>query len=123
MLLHQSHRICCFALWARTLELVDPKVCFKNLKGVGSSKLHSLAPIAPIIKINKEDERFVSSYDVAETLEESTNLAAMDWQDFEQLIRELFEKEFNQSGGEVKITRASKDGGVDLIPTLSEEGK
>ncbi|WP_052124065.1 restriction endonuclease [Ureibacillus manganicus] len=97
------------------LALVDPKVCFKNLKGVGSSKLHSLAPIAPIIKINKEDERFVSSYDVAETLDESTNLAAMDWQDFEHLIRELFEKEFNQSGGEVKITQASKDGGVDAV--------
>ncbi|RKJ17107.1 restriction endonuclease, partial [Butyricicoccus sp. 1XD8-22] len=52
------------------LALVDPKICFKNLKGVGSSKLHSLAPIAPIIKINREDERFVSSYDVADTLEE-----------------------------------------------------
>ena len=27
----------------------------------------------------------------------------------------MFEKEFNQSGGEVKITRASKDGGVDAV--------
>lgn len=97
------------------LAQVDPKICFKNLKGIGSSKLHSLSPIAPIINIDREDARFVNSYDVADTLDETKNLAAMDWQDFEHLIRELFEKEFNQSGGEVKITRASRDGGVDAI--------
>lgn len=97
------------------LAQVDPKLCFKSLKGIGSSKLNSLTPIAPIIKIDREDPRFVSSYDVTDSLGESDNLAAMDWQDFEHLIRELFEKEFNQSGGEVKITRASKDGGVDAV--------
>ncbi|MBU8791149.1 restriction endonuclease [Oceanobacillus caeni] len=97
------------------LSQVEPKLCFKNLKGVGSSKLNTLTPIAPIIKINRDDPRFVSSYDVTDSLDESQNLAAMDWQDFEHLIRELFEKEFNQSGGEVKITRASRDGGVDAI--------
>lgn len=97
------------------LSQVDPKLCFKNLKGIGSSKLNSLTPIAPIIKIDRDDPRFVSSYDVTDSLDETDNLAAMDWQDFEHLIRELFEKEFNQSGGEVKITRASKDGGVDAV--------
>lgn len=97
------------------LSCVDPKICFKNLKGIGSSKLHGLSPIAPILKISREDARFVSSYDVADSLDETENLAVMEWQDFEHLIRELFEKEFNQSGGEVKITRASKDGGVDAI--------
>jgi len=39
----------------------------------------------------------------------------MDWQDFENLIREIIEKEFSQNGGEVKITQASRDGGVDAI--------
>ena len=39
----------------------------------------------------------------------------MDWLDFENLIREVFEKEFRTNGGEVKITRASRDGGVDAI--------
>ncbi len=97
------------------LSKVDPKLCFKNLKGVGSSKLSSLTPIAPIIKLDRNDPRFVSAYDIANTIDDTQNLAAMDWQDFEQLIRELFEKEFNQSGGEVKITRASRDGGVDAV--------
>ena len=97
------------------LEKVDPKESFKQHKGVGSSKLHSLSPVAPIININKEDRRFVSSYAVADDLGDTSNLAAMDWQDFENLIRELFEKEFVSSGGEVKITQASRDGGVDAI--------
>jgi len=39
----------------------------------------------------------------------------MDWEDFEHLVRELFEKEFSKNGGEVKVTRASRDGGVDAI--------
>jgi len=100
---------------AINLEKVDPKSCFKQLKGVGSSKLHGLSPVAPIININKEDRRFISAYDVADGMEESDNLAMMDWQDFENLIREIFEKEFSSSGGEVKITQASRDGGVDAI--------
>ncbi|MEH7130417.1 restriction endonuclease [Neobacillus drentensis] len=97
------------------LEMVDSKTCFKNLKGISSSKLFSLTPIAPILNINREDHRFVDSYVVAENINSETNLAAMDWQDFEHLIRELFEKEFNSTGGEVKITQASKDGGVDAV--------
>lgn len=97
------------------LAQVDPKMCFKKLKGVGSSKLHSLSPIAPIIKIDRDDPRFVSSYDVADGVDGNENIASMDWQDFENLIRELFEKEFNQGGGEVRITQASRDGGVDAI--------
>ena len=50
--------------------------------------------------LDKNDRRFVDSYSVADSLSEATNLAAMDWQDFENLIRELFEKEFSQHGGE-----------------------
>jgi restriction system protein len=94
---------------------VDPKECFKSLKGVGSSKIHSLTAIPPILTIDREDKRFVSSYDVADALDDRTNIAAMDWEDFEHLIREIFAKEFSQSGGEVKVTQASRDGGVDAV--------
>ncbi|MGD0038282.1 MAG: restriction endonuclease [Bacteroidota bacterium] len=100
---------------AINLSSVDPKLCFKNLKGIGSSKLHNLTPIAPVLTISREDKRFISSYEVADGLDESMNLAAMDWEDFEHLIREVFEKEFAQSGGEVKVTQASRDGGVDAV--------
>jgi restriction system protein len=97
------------------LSGVDPKACFKKLKGVSASKLYSLSAVAPIMKINRDDARFITAYGVADSLDDSTNIAAMDWQDFEHLIREIFEKEFNESGGEVKITQASRDGGVDAI--------
>ena len=97
------------------LANVDPKVCFKNLKGVASSKLSTLTPIKPILQISKTDKRIVEGYDVAHSLDEATNLAAMDWEDFEHLIREIFEKEFSINGGEVKVTQASRDGGVDAI--------
>jgi restriction system protein len=74
------------------LRRVDPKACFKSLKGVASSKLTDLTPVRPILKLNKDDARFVEAYAVAETVDERTNLAAMDWQDFENLIREIFER-------------------------------
>jgi len=97
------------------LEKVEPKTCFKALKGVGSSKLHSLTPIAPILQMDRKDKRFVESYTVEDTIQNGDNLAAMDWEDFEHLVREVFEKEFSHDGGEVKITRASRDAGVDAV--------
>jgi restriction system protein len=97
------------------LANVDPKTCFRNLKGVASSKLSTITPIQPILQISRTDKRFVEGYAVADSIDTSTNLAAMDWEDFEHLIRELFEKEFKSSGGEVKVTQASRDGGVDAI--------
>jgi restriction system protein len=97
------------------LAQVDPKACFKSLKGVGSSKLHGLSPVPPIMQLRRDDGRFVSSYEVANTLDDTINLAAMNWEDFEHLIREIFEKEFSTTGGEVKVTQASRDGGVDAI--------
>ena len=100
---------------AVNLASVDPKACFKAFKGVGSAKLHGLAAVAPIMQIRREDGRFISAHEVANTLDESSNLAAMDWEDFEHLIREVFEKEFSSNGGEVKVTQASRDGGVDAV--------
>jgi restriction system protein len=97
------------------LSNVDPKTCFKNLKGIGSSKLSGIVPVQPIAQINKNDKRFVLSYDVADRLNEGDNLASMDWEDFEHLLREIFEKEFCSNGGEVRVTQASRDGGVDAI--------
>jgi len=97
------------------LSNIDPKACFKNLKGIGSSKLSGITAIQPIAQINKNDKRFVSAQDVVDKMKEGSNLAVMDWQDFEHLIREIFQKEFSSNGGEVKVTQASRDGGVDAI--------
>jgi restriction system protein len=97
------------------LDQVDPKACFRKLKGVASSKLTELTPIRPVISLSHDDERFVDPYAVLQSVDNRTNLASMDWLDFENLIREVFEKEFSKNGGVVKITQASRDGGVDAI--------
>lgn len=97
------------------LANIDPRECFKKLKGIGSAKLSDLVPVAPILDLNKEDKRFVASYDVSGTIQEGDNLAVMHWEDFEHLIRELFQKEFAAEGGEVNVTQASRDGGVDAV--------
>lgn len=95
------------------LNNVDVKACFKHFRGVGSSKLSGITAIQPIMQIRTDDKRFVAAQSVE--FDNSTNLAAMDWEDFEHLIREIFEKEFSSNGGEVKVTQASRDGGVDAI--------
>jgi restriction system protein len=68
-----------------------------------------------LINMNKKDKRFTDSYEVVSSMDEGENLAAMDWEDFEHLVRELFEKEFAHEGAEVKVTRASRDGGIDAV--------
>lgn len=95
------------------LPEVDPKECFKGLKGISAHKISNLTPIKPIITINQNDKRFVSAHNVE--VDSSTNLASMHWEDFEHLIREIFEKEFTSNGGNVKVTQSSRDGGVDAI--------
>lgn len=47
------------------LENVDPKECFRNLKGIGSSKLSSLSAIQPIMATMDSDKRFVNSKAIA----------------------------------------------------------
>ena len=97
------------------LDSVDPRACYRALKGVSAAKLATLTPVRPILQLDTADKRFVESRDVAQDLSGDSNLATMDWEDFEHLVREIFEKEFVSEGGEVKVTQASRDGGVDAI--------
>lgn len=97
------------------LREVDAKTCFRSLKGVASPQISSLTPVRPIINIDRSDKRFVNSHDVIDGMDYGANIAAIGWEEFEHLIRELFEKEFSGGGGEVKVTQASRDGGVDAI--------
>jgi restriction system protein len=97
------------------LGKIDPLVAFDSLHGKSAGKLVEIIPIEPTLSLNRRDSRFVDAKAVLGSLNKSTNLAAMDWQDFEHLIRELFEKEFAGRGAEVKITQASRDRGVDAI--------
>lgn len=94
---------------------VEPKACFKSLKGVSAASLVGLTPIAPIMELNKDDRRFIDARAVSLEHDGTTNLAAMDWEEFEHLVREVFDKEFASRGGEVRVTQSSSDGGVDAV--------
>ncbi|WP_088808871.1 MULTISPECIES: restriction endonuclease [unclassified Listeria] len=96
------------------LSRVEPKECFRKLKGVAKSNLNDLVPVVPILTLNREDERFVESKSIGEKIN-GTNLATMNWEEFEHLVRELFERVFTEKGIEIKTTRSSKDGGVDAV--------
>ncbi len=96
------------------LSLLEPLTAFSSLNG-NVAKALELTPIAPKIKINTNDSRYVEDKEVLGGLKSEQNLASMDWQDFEHLCRELFERLFSSSGAVVKVTQASRDMGVDAV--------
>jgi restriction system protein len=97
------------------LKQVAPKECIRGFKGITAGPLTMLAPVKPIMELKRDDDRFVESKEVLDQLRPEDNLAAMEWEDFEHLVRQLFEKEFGKTGGEVRVTQASRDRGVDAI--------
>lgn len=98
-----------------SLGKIDPRECFRHLKGIVAGSLVNLAPVKPIMTLNTEDKRFVEARELLGDFDTNTNLAVMDWQDFEVLIRDLIQKEFSREGCKVEVTRASRDAGVDAI--------
>ena len=63
----QAIKPCILSVHARKAEfadlnltLVEPKACIRKLKGVASSRLHQLAPVAPILQIDRGDKQFVA---------------------------------------------------------------
>jgi restriction system protein len=97
------------------LARVDPTECIKSLKGLVAGPLSSLAPVKPIMQLDRNDRRIVDGRDVLAGMDASTNLAEVPWEEFEHLVRELFGKLFSSADAEVKVTQASRDGGVDAI--------
>lgn len=128
----QVKRAYCSSLFATKAQLLnlnlsaaDPLAAFAALKGVAARSLE-LTPIAPILRLNTDDKRFVDAKEVLANMAQGENLAAMDWEDFEHLCRQLFEKAFAGSGAEVKVTQASRDQGVDAVifdPDVIRGGK
>lgn len=101
-------------LTALNLRTLDPVEAFNALKGIFARSLE-VTPIAPVIRLDTNDKRFVDGKEVLGKMAGGENLASMDWEDFEHLCRQLFEKAFAASGAEVKVTQASRDQGVDAI--------
>lgn len=99
---------------ALNLQRVVAKDCFRKLNGQSSGSLHNLAPIRPILELNRIDERFIETRDILAEINSIPNLAEMEWEDFEHLVVNLFSHYFEEIG-EVKITRKSREGGIDGV--------
>jgi restriction system protein len=93
------------------LAQVDPKTCFKSMKGVSGSPLHCLSPVPPFLRLIREDPRFIKTNAVVDSLETSINRKATSCEDFEHLVSELCGKDFSKSGVEVKLIQANRDRG------------
>lgn len=118
----QDKRAYCASLFATReqiaalrMDALEPEAAFRTLKGLANTQSLELVPIAPVMRLNMEDPRFVDPKEVLDKLRASENLAAMGWEDFEHLVRELFERAFASTGAQVKVTQASRDHGVDAV--------
>jgi len=99
------------------LSKLEPLSAFQSLKGKSAGKLIDIVPVSPMLSLERKDKRFIETKEVLTKLDTQTNLASMDWQDFENLIAELFRKEFAEEGVEINLTQSSRDKGVDAIVT------
>jgi restriction system protein len=93
------------------LERVEPAACLKALGAVVSRKPEELAAVRPVIEFDMVDRRFVAEDDVLSTLEGRPNIMDLTPAEFEALVTNLF----TGMGLEAKLTRSSKDGGVDTV--------
>ena len=53
------------------LANIEPKECVRALKGLFAGKLAQLAPVKPIMNLNKEDRRFIESKEILDNYIES----------------------------------------------------
>lgn len=93
------------------LARVDRAVCLKNLGAHVSRSPSEAQPVRPIIEFHMIDKRFVDQQDLTSQLSSATNLMDLNPYEFETLVANLFSK----MGLESKLTRSSRDSGVDCI--------
>ncbi len=93
------------------LAKVDKKACLRNLGAQVSPQPAELLPVKPVIEFDMVDKRFVEESDVLSDIESRPNLMDLNPWEFENFINNLFGK----IGFEAKLTRSSKDGGVDVV--------
>ncbi|KQR18030.1 restriction endonuclease [Xanthomonas sp. Leaf148] len=93
------------------LERVEKIPCLRNLGAQVSNRPDELQAIKPIIDFDMVDKRFIEQGDVLSSLESRPNLLDLTPGEFEVLVANLFSK----MGLDTKLTRSSRDGGVDAV--------
>lgn len=93
------------------LSRVDKTACLKHLKAQTSPSYEELLPVKPVVDLVMTDPRFIEEVDILSGVDSRTNLIDTDPFEFEHLISNLF----TQIGLKTSTTRASRDGGVDVV--------
>lgn len=93
------------------LDRIHLDACLRNLGAQVSSQPDALIAVKPIVEFNMVDKRFVEQDDLLSTMDGRPNLLDLSPSQFENLVSNLFQK----MGLESKLTRASRDGGVDAV--------
>ena len=93
------------------LARIDKKVCLRNLGAQVSPQPYEVQPVKPLVEFDMVDKRFVEQSDILADLESRSNLMDLNPFEFENLVGNLFK----QLGLETKLTRSSRDGGVDVV--------
>lgn len=93
------------------LRRIDKRTCLRNLGASVSPQPYEMQPVKPVLEFSMVDKRFVEQSDVLNELESRPNLMDLSPFDFEALVGNLF----TQMGLETRLTRSSRDGGVDVV--------
>lgn len=93
------------------LRRVDKQKCLRNLGAHVSSRPDEVMPVKPIVEFDMVDKRFIEQGDAMGGLDSRPNLMDLTPGQFENLVSNLFQK----MGLDTKLTRTSRDGGVDAV--------
>lgn len=96
---------------ALDLRRIDLRACLRNLGAQVSPRPDELQPVKPVVEFSMVDRRFVEQSDVLGGIDQRPNLMDLTPTEFEHLVSNLFGK----MGLETKLTRSSRDGGVDAV--------
>jgi restriction system protein len=96
---------------AISLARVEPQACLKNLGAQVSQSPEEARPVRPVVEFDMVDPRFIGETDVLAQLDARPNLMDLTPSEFEALVSNLF----TQMGLDTKLTRSSRDGGVDAV--------
>ena len=90
---------------------LDPALCLRRLNALVSAHPYDLEEVTPVIKWDISRYKTIEEMDVLGTLDGRLNLLDMKPNEFEHLVRKLFEA----MGFEAWTTQASRDDGVDAV--------
>jgi restriction system protein len=93
------------------LGRVEKRACLRNLGAQVSPQPQALQAVKPVVEFDMVDKRFVEHGDILSDVESRPNLMDLTPTEFEVCVSNLFAR----MGLETKLTRASRDGGVDAV--------